>query len=145
MGDALESLDNREVLGAIGALTGCEEAINRGNLVLIIARDYAEKLARARAVAREGKDQPATPRSSESTPIKDLTRASRDSATEVSLPDAEFDALASVGLMASGYEFNCPSCQTYNTLIAIPKYGTGVECHNCHARFKVDETTHAQA
>jgi len=144
LGDALGNLENREVLATIGALMGCEEAISSANLVLIIARDYAEKLARARAEAHGGKDQPVTALGSQSRAITDLTQASRDSASKVSLPDAEFDALAAVGLIASGYEFNCPSCQTHNKLIAIPKHGTAVECHNCHARFKVDEANHAQ-
>lgn len=143
VGDALENLEHREVLGAIAAIMGCEAAISRANHVLAIAGDYAEKLARARAVASETNAPPASSGSAVTEKEHVGGHETRDAALEVFLPDAEFGSLPSVTLIASGYEFDCPSCETHNTLIAIPKHGKAVECHNCHARFKVDEARHA--
>lgn len=56
---------------------------------------------------------------------------------------AEYDALNTVDIIASGYEFDCEECGTYNTLIAIPKYGTAVECHKCKSRMRVGEVNEA--
>ena len=73
-----------------------------------------------------------------------LDSDANDLAIAVSVPKSRYDGLPSVDIIASGYEFDCPSCLTYNTLIDIPKYGTAVECHHCHDRFRVDEANHAQ-
>jgi len=142
--DALENLESREVLAALGALSGCEEAIRSANLVLAITRDYQEKLKRARSVVADNRnqaEQSGSPENSEK--LQGSLKEHSDSAIEVFLPEAEFGALSSVDVIASGYEFNCPACETYNTLIAIPKHGAAVECHNCHARFRIDEASHA--
>lgn len=144
LGDALGNLEDREVLGAIGALTGCEEAINRANLVLIIARDYAEKLARARAAVAGIESQSETSRESEPSKGPVSTQENPHAAIEVVLPEAAFEKLEEIDIIASGYEFECPCCNTQNTLIAIPKHGTAVECHHCHKLVRVDEINHAR-
>jgi hypothetical protein len=74
---------------------------------------------------------------------KQKSESPNDQAIEVYVSEAGYDALPAVDVIVSGYEFDCPSCGTYNTLIDIPKYGKAVECHRCHARFRVDEATHA--
>jgi hypothetical protein len=142
--DALENLESGEVLAALGALTGCEEAIRSANLVLAITHDYQEKLNRARRVVADSGNQAERSGSPEdSEKLQGSPKEHSDSAIEVFLPDAEFGALSGADVIASGYEFNCPACETYNTLIAIPKHGKAVECHNCHARFRIDEVTDA--
>jgi transposase-like protein len=52
--------------------------------------------------------------------------------------------LEEVEIIASGYEFDCPECDAYNTLAAIPSYGMAVECRSCHKQFAVGESHHAQ-
>lgn len=69
--------------------------------------------------------------------------ADADLAIEVRVSKDRYEALTRIDLIASGYEFECPECLTYNTLTAIPKYGTAVECHYCHEQFQVDESNHA--
>jgi len=144
IGDALGNLEDREVLGAIGALTGCEEGINRANLVLIIARDYADKLARARAAVSEGKNNAEQTANAEQGSTAELAEEYPHSAIEVVLPHAAFEALEKIEVIAFAYEFNCLRCNTHNTLVVIPKYGTAVKCRNCHAMFRIHEKNHAK-
>lgn len=144
VGDALGNLENRELLAAIGALIGCEEAIRSANLVIAITCDYQEKLNRARSAVADDRNQADKSGGPEDGgKLQESPKEHSDSAIEVFLPDAEFGALSSFDVIASGYEFNCPACETYNTFIAIPKHGKAVECHNCHAQFRIDEATHA--
>lgn len=55
----------------------------------------------------------------------------------------EYDTLDQVEIVASGYEFECPKCSTYNTLVEIPIDGRAVECRKCKTRFSVSEADHA--
>ena len=61
--------------------------------------------------------------------------------TAILHPDTE--ARESVDLIASGYEFQCPDCSMNNKLIAVPKFGTAVECGFCHSIFEVGEAMEA--
>jgi transcription elongation factor Elf1 len=49
-------------------------------------------------------------------------------------------------LIASGYEWTCPKCETLNNVCAIPmgEFGVGaVECEKCKTKFKVTDINHA--
>jgi hypothetical protein len=58
--------------------------------------------------------------------------------------EKQYDALDAVDIIASGYEFDCPKCETYNTLIDIPRYGRAVQCRNCKSTFRVEDAVDAQ-
>jgi hypothetical protein len=61
----------------------------------------------------------------------------------IPLPIADYRTLPKVEVIASGYEWMCPVCDSYNTLIAVPKYGVAVQCIKCQQRLAVDEVMHA--
>lgn len=72
-----------------------------------------------------------------------MENETNDQAIQTRVDDEVYRELESVDIIASGYEFNCPNCDTNNTLIAIPKYGTAIECHSCHEKFAVSEALDA--
>jgi hypothetical protein len=48
-----------------------------------------------------------------------------------------YDKLAEVDLIASGYEFDCPSCREYNATHAVPRHGRALQCWNCKSSFRL--------
>jgi hypothetical protein len=47
LSDARENLKHRDVLAALGALSGCEESVRNAGIVLGITHDYRQKLNQA--------------------------------------------------------------------------------------------------
>ena len=60
---------------------------------------------------------------------------------EYEMFDQVIDDRKGVELIASGYEWNCPECETFNTEIEITEH---VECDNCNQVFFVSESYHAR-
>ncbi len=58
-------------------------------------------------------------------------------------PTDEYDELEEADIIASGYEFDCEECGTYNTLISIPKWGSAVKCRKCGTLYKSEQANHA--
>lgn len=50
------------------------------------------------------------------------------------------DDLQVVDVIASGYEWTCPNCDTYNTMTAHTLH---VECHQCGGFFETNPPAHA--
>uniref|UniRef100_A0A6M3JNL3 Uncharacterized protein n=1 Tax=viral metagenome TaxID=1070528 RepID=A0A6M3JNL3_9ZZZZ len=50
----------------------------------------------------------------------------------------------SVDLIARGYEWYCPHCEAYNTVVEIPKAALPVVCERCGLVFTVAEVRHAR-
>lgn len=50
------------------------------------------------------------------------------------------DTAGKVDLIASGYEFVCPECETYNRIAGIAET---VQCYKCRAEFEILEAAHA--
>ena len=48
--------------------------------------------------------------------------------------------MESVDIIASGYEFVCPNCDAYNTIVQT---AIDVVCGSCKPTFEVDEIEHA--
>jgi hypothetical protein len=53
---------------------------------------------------------------------------------------SEPSEVRAVDVIASGYEFICPSCNHYNTLIA---WKQDLECEKCHDNFTANLPEHA--
>ncbi len=47
LSDALENIENRDLLAALGALSGCEENIRNAGIVIRVTREYQQKLHQA--------------------------------------------------------------------------------------------------
>ena len=48
-----------------------------------------------------------------------------------------------VDMIASGYEWICPECETFHQVIEIPKVEE-VTCKKCQEQFKIGEPFHAR-
>lgn len=54
----------------------------------------------------------------------------------------DIDALESVDIIASGYEWECPHCENLNKLIEYPS-SQAVTCEQCGEVFRADDPEHA--
>jgi len=52
------------------------------------------------------------------------------------------EQLDSVDIIASGYEWICPECDTYHEVIEYPRSGT-VQCEGCGKKFSTGLPEHA--
>ena len=48
-----------------------------------------------------------------------------------------------VDMIASGYEWICPKCETFHQVIEIPKVEEAT-CKKCHEQFQIGEPFHAR-
>jgi len=57
--------------------------------------------------------------------------------------EAEFARLQVAGIVAGGYETDCPHCEYLNDLTEVPTSNQAVKCLNCGRLFKTDLPEHA--
>ena len=58
LSDALKNLENRQLLAALGALSGCEENIRNAGIVIRVTHEYEQKLDQALDLFSDRKGQP---------------------------------------------------------------------------------------
>jgi len=58
LSDALENIENRDLLAALGALSGCEENIRNAGIVIRVTHEYQQKLNQALDLFADKTSQP---------------------------------------------------------------------------------------